>query len=462
MQFTSPVWPAGRAAACWSPRPVRQWLAAVLATLILQPLSAGAEDGPSNALSPQALVARVLAENAGLDALRAAVDAAEARVVSAGALPDPEVSVDVAPRTVGGFDLPTGDTGSARVSWSVRQALPWPGTLGLRAERARKRAQAARESVAALRLRLGAATKSAYAEWRYVHTALAVNAANRDLLDELRSIAEQRYAAGLSGQQGVLQAEVELQRLERQALELHRLRRAVRAKINALLNRSANEPVAEPGALPPAETPAPYSVLRDLALSGHPELAHIQRRIAANRDREALARKDFYPDFKLLTGSRSVMDPEEKRLYMGVGFNVPLGRAKYRARLDEAKADTLRLEDELAEQRAQLLRQLEEAHATAEETRQSIALYEDELVPLARENLSAARAEYGGGGGAFLDVLDAERTKLAVELNLARVRADHFIALAQLERWTAGETRATPASNPGGPSSEHDSHGAHP
>lgn len=390
------------------------------------------------ALAADDLVERVLAENAGLASLHAAVDVARAQVVPAGALPDPQVAIDVAPRTVGGFDASPGIDDNARISWSISQAFPWPGTLDLRAAAARKEAAAVTEGVAGLRLRLVAATNSAYAEWCYVHRALVINNTNQDLVDELRRVAEQRYAAGLAQQQDVLQAEVELQRLKRLAFVLERLKRAVRAKINALLNRDANDVLPPPQALPALQTLSAYSTLRDLALAAHPELAQMQRRIAANKDREALARKDFYPDFKVFGGSRGVMDPAERRLYVGVGLSLPLNRDKYRARLDAAKADTLRLEAELAERRAQLLSQLERAYAAVEEARHSIALYENELVPLAGENLSAARAGYGAGGGSFLDVIDAEKSELDAKLNLARVRADYFAARAELTRWVGG------------------------
>ncbi|MES1944511.1 outer membrane efflux protein [Salinisphaera sp. PC39] len=389
-----------------------------------------------------------MSDNAGLDALRAAVDAAEARVVPAGSLPDPQLSGAVAPETIDGLDAPTGRDRGTNFRVEISQSFPWPGTLGLRAEAAREEAAAATENVAALRLRLAAAAKAAYAEWRYVHRALAINADNRELVDELRRVAEQRYAAGLTRQQDVLQAEVELQRLEHQAIQLKRAKRGVRAKINALLNRPATESLAEPAGLPQPQSLPPYERMRDQALSSHPELARIQRRIAANQDREAVARKEFYPDFKVFSGYNKLWDADEKRWIVGAGISLPLSRDKYRARLDEAKADTLRLEFELTDRRAQLLSQLEQAHAAAEEAQHSIALYENELVPLARENLSAARAEYGAGGGSFLAVIDAERNKLDAELNLARVRADHFAAIGDLQRWTAADLPATSTPGP--------------
>ncbi len=413
----------------------------LLAAVLLPATQALAQDTAydSARLEPDTLVASVLDRNAGLAAMRSAVDAAEARIEPAGALPDPQLSGAVAPETIGGFETPSGRERSTNIRFEVSQDFPWPGTLGLRADAARKEALAADDNVAAVRLRLASATRSAYAEWYYVHQALEINVANQDLVDELRRIAENRYAAGLTGQQDVLQAEVELQRLKHQAIKLRRIKRSVRAKINNLLNRKATAPVAGPAGLPLPGSLPPYSRLRRTALSSHPELAQIQKRIAADEDREALARKAFYPDFKVFGGYNSLWDAGEKRWIAGVGISLPLDRSKYRARLDEAKAETMRTEYELADRRTTLLSQLEQAHAAVEEAKHAIALYENELIPRTLENLGAARSEYGAGGGAFLDVITAEQRKLNAELELESARADYFTALAELRRWSGGE-----------------------
>lgn len=417
----------------------RTSIAAALLLVAVTGNVAAADQGTGTNMDADTLVEQVLQQNAGIAAMRAAVDAAQARIDPAGALPDAQLSGAVAPETIGGFETPSGRERSTNIRVEISQEFPWPGTLGLRADAARQEAAAVGDDVAALRLRLAAATRSTYAEWRYVHQALEINAANLDLVDELRQVAEDRYAAGLASQQDVLQAEVELQRIKHQAIKLRRAKRAVRAKINELLNRPARKPLAPPIALPRPTALPPYARLRQISLAEHPELAHVAKRIAANKDREALAQKDFYPDFKVFGGYNSLWDAGEKRWIVGAGISLPLDRSKYRAQLDEARANTKRLGYELEDMRVQLLSELEQAHAAVEEADHEIQLYEEELIPRTQENLSAARSEYGSGGGAFLDVIIAEQLKLNAELELERARADYFAALAQLKRWTGGE-----------------------
>lgn len=390
-------------------------------------------------LDADKLVDRVLSANAGLAAMRSAVDAAEARIEPAGALPDPRLRVTTAPRTFDGFTTPAGRERGISGIVDLSQDVPWPGTLDLRADAARREAAAAGEGVEVMRLRLEAKALEHYAQWAYVHRALDINAANQDLVDELRRIAENRYAAGLASQQDVLQAEVELQRLKKQALVFSRLKDTVRARLNALLNQDADHALPQPAGLPqPSAIPA-YATLRELALNQHPELARINKRLAANQAREGLAEKAFYPDLRFIVRNNDYRPASETRSEIGISINLPLDRSKRRATLDSAKADSMRLRYELEDTRARLLADLIQARADTREAAETIALYENELIPRTQENLSAARSEYGAGGGAFLDVITAEQLKLNAELELESARADYFSALAELKRWTGGE-----------------------
>lgn len=420
------------------------WMALVV---FIAPLAVFAEPPQSGngqslqdvkALTADQLVADVLDRNRGLDALRAAARAAESAVAREGALPDPVLTGAVAPETVGGYGSSSGRGTNVRVE--LGQQLPWPGKLDLKEESARFEALAAEEDVAAMRLRLAALTRAAYARWYFVHRALPINAANRELLEQLRGVAENRYAAGLATQQDVLQAEVELQHVRHRDIQLRKERRAVQARINALLNQGVHSPL-----LPPADKlPAPEKLpalheLWELALAAHPELKGLEQRAAANERREHLADKDFYPDFRVFTGYNSLWDEEAKRWVVGVTINLPIDRRKRRAAVDEARAQGIRILAELDERRAQLLGALEQALATAEEARHTIGLYEAELIPRSEESLGAARAEYGAGGGSFLNVITAQKLLLEARLGLHRARADYFAALAEVKRWTGGE-----------------------
>lgn len=378
-------------------------------------------------LTAERLVAAVLERNPGLEAQRAAMSAAAARIRTAGALDDPMLSVGVAPRTIGNA---IGTRGNAGVS----QALPWWGTRDARAAAAQATADAATQDVQSLALRLRAMAQSAFADWRYVHAALEINRRHQALYTELREAARARFAAGLAPEQDVLQADVERTMLRRQALELTQQQVATRAGINALLNRPSDAPVPPPGPLPSAGDLPPLAALQSFARERHPELRALQFQERAASEQMRLAQKARFPSLVLSAGYDSMWDDPVQRSTVGLSINVPLDQGKRTAEIDAARADAHRAEESLADLSARLGSELAAAYAAVEETRQSLALYRGELLPLADSTLAAARSEYASGRSDFLYVINAERSRLDAELGLAHAEAELFKGMAELGR----------------------------
>jgi len=397
-------------------------------------------------ITPTKLVETVLARNPGLSAMRSAVEAVHARIGPAGALDDPMLVYSLAPRTVGGFRTPGGRFRGLNQHIELSQAIPWPGTLDLRSKVAAADTESAVWKLSDFHLRLSERARAAYAEWYYVHRALAVNAENQTLVTRLRGVAETAYGAGQAPQQDVLQAEVELTHLQNQALEIERRRSTVRAGINGLLNRDPQAPLPIPLALPPAGHLPGYANLQQMALARYPVLKRLDAEISAGQDRIDLAHKGFYPDFKLSAGYNNLWDAPEKQLTVGIAINIPIG-AKHQGELEAANARLQQRRDERLDARAKLLSSLDQSYSTARQARDSIALYADRLLPLARLNLKAAEADYSGGSGDFLKLITAEQQYLIAKLELSRSRADFFIQFAALDYQTGGTLTPASAAN---------------
>lgn len=385
-------------------------------------------------LTAEVLAAWVLEANPGLAAIQAAAESAAYRVDPAGSLDDPMLSYGIAPLTAGA---------DQRLNQSIdfSQKLPWPGTLAAREAAARYEAVAADRDVDALRLQVIAQSKAAYAEWRYVQSALEIHHATQTLLDELLATAETRYAAGRALKQDVLQAEVERKDLHNHLLRLVRLRATVQARINALLNREPETPLPAAAPILLSAGPPALEALQNMALAQHPELSRLDAQISATASRITLAQKAFYPDFQVGVGYNGFMDETDKRPVIEVSINIPLNRSKRRSELGRAQAEKRRAEWSLIERRAELLADLAQARAEVIEAQASVTLYQDELVPLASEYLEATVVDYQSGTGAFLNVITAEQRMLNTELALARARADYARRQAELERWVGASIR---------------------
>lgn len=381
-------------------------------------------------LTAEAFTEVVLAHNASLEAMRQSVLAAVARVDPAGKLDDPVLSVSAAPRTLGAAGGPNGDV-------EVSQSLPWWGMLDARKEAARAEAEATTQNLSALRLRLAALARGAFADWVYIQHALEINRANQSLLTELRNVARIRYMTGQAPQADVLQADVERAMLKQQRLEWERERVVVQARMNALLDRAPQTALPEPSPLSEAITLPAEEILAERAL-GHPRLEELAAQQRAAEARQTLAEKERYPKFGVSTGYNNMWSDPDLRPMVGLSFTVPLDQSKYRAQIDAARAQVRRTASTLEDERASLLADLSVAYAMARESAQSIALYRDELVPLAHSTLEVARSEYGTGRGDFLNVLTAERQKLDTELGLARTQSEYYRALADLDRVSGG------------------------
>jgi len=387
-------------------------------------------------LSADRLVREVWQSNRGIDAMRAAAAAANARIESAGALDDPMVSYAAAPNTAGG------PRQGRNQNVQVSQQLPWPGTLELRTRMASAEAESAEQQVADLRWRLAANARADFAQWYYVHQAMAINTSNIALLKRLRAVANAAYASGQSPEQDVLQAEVELTRLDNQTLTLKRMQRTVQAKINALQNRDPDAAVPAPADLP-AQRPLPtYAALRDAALAHYPMLRSLDARVSASRNGVDLAHKANYPKLKLMAGYNSLWDMPAKRLVIGVGFSIPFGR-NHRGQVREADARLDESEAKLADARTQLLSDLDQTRETAAQATATIDLYRKKLLPLTRLNLQAAEADYSGGNGDFLKLITAEQQHLMAKLELVRARADFYTQLSSLDYQTGGALQSS-------------------
>jgi outer membrane protein, heavy metal efflux system len=392
-----------------------------------------------DALTPGELIAAIEANNPDLLSAAAAAEAAALRVEPAGALADPMFTYAIAPDTIGS-DINTRNIGQ------LSQQLPWPGKRGLRESVAAHRAEAAVEELNITRLDLVASAQRSFAEWHFLHRAIEINDASREILVELTRVAEARYAAGRASQQDVLQAELEALMLEERQLALDHERIGLRARINALLAREPSAPLPPPAGLVAVGPLPAIEALRGGAESGHPEIRRSEAQVAAANAERDLADKAFLPDFGANLGYVGTLDPSEKRFQIGVTINIPLYREKRRAELDATNADLRRSQYALTARRLEILAELESAYTHTHHAMEVVRLYETRLLELAQSNLDAALTDYRSGAGAFINVVTAERQLLDTQQRYERARADYWRMRADLERATGGMLSAGAAS----------------
>jgi outer membrane protein TolC len=389
-------------------------------------------------LSADRVTAEVLARNPTLAQMAAAVRAAEARYPQVTSPDDPTLSAAMAPATIGIGD---GRNYSQRVE--LAQKVPYPGKLRLRGESASANAAAAGQDLDDARLQLVEAARAAYFDYFLAERSLEVNREGLDRLAEFKRNAETRYKTGQVPQQDVLQADVETGRQTERRFALERARTVAVARLNTLMNRPADAPLPPPANDPPPLTELPeVSALRDAALARRPDLKALAARIDADRAALDLAHKEFYPDVEFMAAYDTFWQAADRqqplRPQLGLRTNLPVQLTRRRAAVAEAEAVLAQRQAAFARLTNEVGFEVQQAHAQVREAEQSLRLYDEKILPAARENVKAAQSAYVTGKVPFVTLVEAQRSLVELKERAYAAAADYHRRRAGLERAVGG------------------------
>jgi len=388
-----------------------------------------AEDPLAEDAVLRSLVAEALSRNPDLLAAQQAVAAARERVVQAGALPDPMLSVGY---TNDGWSPSLGGQEMTTLALMASQDLPFPGKRRLRSDIASRETGRAEQQLERSRLRVVAEVKRAYHGLLLARDLLALTWEQRETWREIEGVVRARYAVGQGAQQDVLRVQVELTRVEERDAEQAAQAGIRLAELNRLLARPPDSPLETPATL--VLRPLERSLSEALAQAREvsPELASGRLAVERNRLAVSLARKELKPDFTLQAGymNRGGLDPMWQA---GIGVTFPIYRKKRTAAVAEAEART-RGDERLLDSLDLQLRYRTQERVTRLKTSERIAaLYDKGIVPQDRMSVEAAIANYQTGKVPFITVLEALTTLYGDRWTYARLVADHAQLLASLE-----------------------------
>ena len=140
--------------------------------------------------------------------------------------------------------------------------------------------------------------------------------------------------------------------------------------------------------------------------------------------------------------NRSIDESGDDPIIIGVSINVPLWREKYDAGVRQALKQRLATAATRAETENRLLADLTLAIFEYNDARRRLELYRDSLLPKARQSLDASISAYQNASAGFLDLLDAERVLLEMQLASRRAQTDAANAISKIEMLTGGDVPA--------------------
>jgi outer membrane protein TolC len=213
------------------------------------------------------------------------------------------------------------------------------------------------------------------------------------------------------------------------------------AELNRALGRSSWAPLPEFG-LPTVETLSleREDLLRE-ALQHNPRLRASDYQLAAGEQGVQLAGREKYPGFR--AGVEWMENPGRRdEVRATVGISLPIWRERYAAAEREARA----VREGVRHERAALGQELESRLAMAifrlRNAERKERLYRESLVPRARATVEAVEGAYRGGRANFLELVDSQRTLIALELAQAEVLAEQFQRWAELEELAGADAMA--------------------
>jgi outer membrane protein TolC len=393
----------------------------------------------------QAAVAEALDNSEELAAIRARIQAAEAKVRPAGALPDPMVSAGLQNIPVGQGVAIDKDMMS---SFAVMASQEVPPASMRRAMRA-----VMSDDVAMFTASLGDArndivrkVKQAYLEVQYRDEALATAERNRDVAQDMLATAEARYATGKVMQQDVFQAQVRLSQMVDMVVMQQRERAMAASRLNRLLYRPQTEPVPKLPPLASTEAALDTAALRAIAAQQNPKLQEMRIRVSQAAKSEQVAALGIRPMWTFTLGYM-IRQPLEMQADSGddmwsatAGITLPW---LYRRDKVDEQVRAARAEREAAARDAdamvnELFAMVEEMVIDIGRADEQLALVETGLLPQAESAYAASRATYATGTGEVLDLLMNQMNLYNLELQRVMLLRQREQAIAALEYTVGG------------------------
>ncbi|BAL26201.1 TolC family protein [Azoarcus sp. KH32C] len=368
-------------------------------------------------------------------AQRAETAAARERIESAGALPDPNVQVELMDFTNrmrgGNTTLVPGQVGETR--YRVIQQLPGWGKRELQTRAAAAKADQAAAGLDAAWLDLAASIKSAWLRYYAADREAALARESLTLLGGLEEAALARYRQGLAPQQAVLRAQREItsQRLAQVAIEQRR--RSAAAALNGLLARAPDAPLAAPIDPPALPSAVDLASLVAHARDRNPALTADERGIDAARLERERTWADRYPDFSVgLTNNRVRGEAQTWDVMFEV--MIPLQQSTRRAREREAEHMLAAADARREATGARIAGEVGTAYSNFTSSQESRRLIRGTLLPQAQATRDATRAAFETGRADFDAVLEAERQLVDTRMSLLQADVESHMALIEIEK----------------------------
>ncbi len=367
-------------------------------------------------------------------ASRARSQALSDAAIADGQLPDPKLKTGLYNVPLDDFDLREDPATQLRLG--IEQSFPRGDTLQYRQRQSEWLATAMQAMSELAARKVERDVRNRFLELYYQVQAEGIITKSRGLFVQLVDITRSQYATGRVSQQDVLNASLELSRLDDRTTRIRNEEDQHRAALTKWIGDAARLPVSSrfPAlpALPPKETLL-------ATLPEHPEIRVETARLQAENQNINIAREQYKPgwsagiEYRKRFGDDPAGNNRSDMMAAMVTVDLPLFTAnrqdrRLAASVQEASAVQLNRDDRMRE----LQQQLESDYANWQRLGERANLYESRLLHEASANAQASLNAYQSGVTEFTTLMRARIADLEVRLNELRIRVDRAKAQANL------------------------------
>lgn len=335
--------------------------------------------------------------------------------------------------------------GPQEQKFSVTQQIPFPGKLSLKGDIVTQEAQIAKLEFERQTRDLIVELKNAYYELLYITQAIEITGQNKELMEHLTKIGTTDYAVDGTTLNDVFKAQSQLAQLSYDLILLTEFKEAEITRINSMLNRSPEANLGKPKATGYVPLKHTLEELYQSALNNQQELGISELEIKKSQKALSLAKMEYLPNFKLgfsyievgeaePSPSGTLPDNSGQDAYsVDFGISLPLWFGKNSSRVAEA-----RLEHEAAgyrkkERENKTLSAIKTLYFKLQNSKRLIQLYQESLIPQAKQSMETAEVWYKEKRGSFSGLLETQSVWLNFNLAHKRALSDYYQRIAQLE-----------------------------
>lgn len=389
------------------------------------------------ALTLDVAIQKALAQSPQLKAFASAKMANKGGLRQAGALPNPELAVEV--ENFAG-DGPYKGLDSAEATYGISQLIEIGGKRSARTDMAEQNYQIAGLQYQAARLNVIRDVTVAYAEAVAAHEAMALAQKQQSLAKEVLENVTERVNAAAEPLFQKSKSEVAYSTSQIAYDKAQRDYIIARKQLAALWGEDAQSFELDSSNFYNIAPPEP---LTDSVLRANPDYTKLEAELARSKASYDLERANAIPDPSITGGIRDFRDTNERAFVAGVSIPIPVFNmnrgniAKARHEVSQTESEKRNAEIELGTELTRNQQALENAYRQAQSLK-------DTVIPAAEKAYSLSRSGYRSGKFPYLEVLDAQRTLVEARAEYNDTLKEYHTKRAEVERLTA---KNLPANN---------------